>query len=101
MRIRLSTLPGPSNRHSSTDSEDSENSEKLTPRPSQVAPLGNGNPADWCALSRCDAGVTCARVPVCRALPRVVVSWGDHPVEPAWWRRGRRMAVGSLPKGLL
>jgi hypothetical protein len=43
--MRLSTAWGPSNRHSSTDSEDSENSEKLTPRPSQFAPRGNGDPA--------------------------------------------------------
>jgi hypothetical protein len=45
MRMRRSTLPGPSKRHNSTDSDDSENSEKLTPRPSQLAPRGKGNPA--------------------------------------------------------
>jgi hypothetical protein len=45
IRMRLSTWPGPSNKHNSTDSEDSENSEKLTPFPSQFAPCGNGDPA--------------------------------------------------------
>jgi hypothetical protein len=39
--------PDASNRHSSTDSEVSENSEKLTPLPSQFAPRGNGDPAAW------------------------------------------------------
>src|ERR1700678_2525996 len=45
MRMRLSAFPDASNRHNSTDSEDPEKSEKLTPRPSQLAPRGNGNPA--------------------------------------------------------
>ena len=48
--MRVSFLPDASNRHSSTPSEVSENSEKLTPRPSQVAPLGKGDPADCCDL---------------------------------------------------
>src|ERR1700677_1292770 len=56
IRTRVSFLPDASNRHSSTDSEPSEKSEKLTPRPSKVAPLGKGKPADCCARSRCEAG---------------------------------------------
>ena len=51
MRMRLSVLAGPSNRHNSTDSEDSENSEKFTPHPSQFAPRGNGDPAACLARS--------------------------------------------------
>jgi hypothetical protein len=45
MRMRCSLPPDASNRHSSADSEVSENSEKLTPLPSQLAPRGNGDPA--------------------------------------------------------
>src|ERR1700727_494061 len=61
IRTRVSFLPEASNRHSSTDSEASENSEKLTPRPSKVAPRGKGEPADCCARSRCeDVGFTAA-----------------------------------------
>src|SRR5277367_6894963 len=56
IRTRVSFLPEASNRHSSTDSELSEKSEKLTPRPSKVAPLGKGKPADCCARSRCEEG---------------------------------------------
>ena len=51
IRMRASFLPDESNRQSSTNSELSENSEKLTPRPSHVAPLGKGEPADCCDLS--------------------------------------------------
>jgi hypothetical protein len=43
--MRRSFFPAASNKHNSTDSEDSENSEKLTPRPSQFAPRGKGEPA--------------------------------------------------------
>ena len=37
-------MPSSSNRHSSTLSQFSENSEKFVPAPSQVAPWGNGRP---------------------------------------------------------
>src|SRR5580698_4560766 len=56
IRMRVSFFPEESNRHSSTPSELSENSEKLVPRPSQVAPRGKGEPADWCDLSLWDGG---------------------------------------------
>ena len=51
MRMRCSLFPDASNKHSSTDSELSENSEKLQPLPSQFAPCGNGDPAIWCDRS--------------------------------------------------
>src|SRR5271165_971350 len=44
-RIRCSFFPAESNRHNSMYLELSENSEKLTPRPSQVAPRGKCDPA--------------------------------------------------------
>src|ERR1700688_1747368 len=43
-RIRCSFFPAESNRHNSIYSELSENNEKLTPRPSQVAPRGKREP---------------------------------------------------------
>src|SRR6202020_610172 len=92
MRMRLSALPDASNRHNSTDSEDSENSEKLTPRPSQLAPRGNGNPA------------VCFDRSVLLEIsdPRLAVEYRRHYWSWArGWRRHRSVGlVGSRLYGL-
>src|SRR5579884_1151510 len=46
----VSRRPSRSKRHSSTFSALAENSAKLVPPPSQVAPSGNGAPAETCPL---------------------------------------------------
>src|SRR5262252_6851100 len=48
----ISRRPWLSNRQSSTFSALAENSAKLVPRPSHVAPSGSGRPADEAALVR-------------------------------------------------
>src|SRR3984885_10866252 len=79
IRTRVSLLPDAANRHSSTDSELSENSEKSTPRPSKVAPLGKGKPADCRARSRCENGGLTAAFGGSRRPRSADQGGGGHP----------------------